>query len=441
MWGLGIAPFLGLLAAIALLPLIPRTHRWWENNVNRLRVSLFFAGLAVLYVLWALGTEAAGVALEHAIIDEYIPFITLLLSLYVIAGGINLKCDVPAHPLTNTTFLLIGTCIASFIGTTGASMLLIRPLLQTNSERRHVVHTVVFFIFLVSNVGGCLLPIGDPPLFLGYLYGVPFFWTFNLWMEWATCSAALLAVYYVWDSIVYRRERPSDIRRDEAVRVPLRVRGSINFIWLAGAVACVAFIDPNKPVPGLDWVPFKFMRELLLLFLLALSLLTTSRSVRHENRFNYAAILEVAALFIGIFVAMQMPLELLKAIGPELADRGLKEPWHYFWMTGSLSSFLDNAPTYVVFFRLSRGLTSEDIELVQLTNGDAVPYDLLVAISLGSVFMGAMTYIGNGPNFMVKSIAEQMGVRMPSFGGFLLRYSIPILVPLFVIITLLFLRD
>ncbi|NNM25758.1 MAG: hypothetical protein HKO59_07185, partial [Phycisphaerales bacterium] len=262
LWGLGTVPFGVLLASIAVLPLIPFTHHWWEENVNRLAVSMGCAGCTLAYYLWAKGPDSLLPVLNHAIPGEYVPFIVLLFSLYVISGGISLKGDLAAHPSTNTAFLAFGAAIASFIGTTGASMLLIRPLLQTNSERRHVVHTVVFFIFLVSNIGGTLLPIGDPPLFLGYLRGVDFFWTFNLWMPWALCCVLLLITYYVVDTRAYKRESLADICRDETQREPLRVTGLINVAWLAGIVAAVAFVVPGKPFPLLGFETFPFLREL-----------------------------------------------------------------------------------------------------------------------------------------------------------------------------------
>jgi Na+/H+ antiporter NhaD/arsenite permease-like protein len=353
--------------------------------------------------------------------------------LYVISGGISLKGDLVAHPATNTGFIAFGALIASFVGTTGASMLLIRPLLQTNSHRKHVVHTVVFFIFLVSNIGGCLLPIGDPPLFLGYLRGVAFFWTLNLWMPWAFCCCILLVVYYFLDSYYYRKEEAQDLLEDEREKQPLRLRGWINVLWLGGIVACVAMISHERELMSTGWTPFPFLRELLMLLLVGISLVTTPRGVREDNEFNYAAILEVAALFIGIFIAMQAPIEVLRVYGPSL---GLVAPWHFFWATGTLSSFLDNAPTYVVFFE-----TAGSLPLAPGVDVSATIIDpgLLVGISLGAVFMGAMTYIGNGPNFMVKAIAEQSGIRMPSFFGYMFKYSIPMLIPAFVVVTLVFL--
>ncbi|MCP3905700.1 MAG: sodium:proton antiporter [Planctomycetes bacterium] len=440
-WGLGILPFVGILGSIAILPLLPMTHHWWERNVNRFAIAILCGGLTVVYYLFARGADSILPMLNHAIPVEYVPFIVLLFSLYVISGGICLKGDLAAHPATNTGFLAFGAAIASFIGTTGASMLLIRPLLQTNSERKHVVHTVVFFIFLVSNIGGALLPIGDPPLFLGYLRGVDFFWTFGLWQQWLFCCITLLVIYYVWDSVAYRKETKSDIRADETQRTPLRLTGTINIVWLAGIVFSVAFIVPGKQFPGLGFTVFPFLRELMMLALVACSLLTTPRGVREANQFNYAAIIEVAALFVGIFIAMQVPIEVLKASG-ETLTAVMTDPWQFFWSTGALSSFLDNAPTYVVFFELGKVMPAGSAPVLLGEAGELgrISAQLLVAISLGAVFMGAMTYIGNGPNFMVKAIAEQSGIRMPSFFGYMFRYSIPILVPVFVMVTFVFLR-
>ncbi len=438
-WGLGVVPFAGLLLCIAILPLLPATHHWWESNRNRLGLSLCAAAITLVYYGLARGLHAIPPVLEHAVVAEYAPFIVLMFGLYVISGGISLRGDLAAHPSTNAAFLAVGAVIASVVGTTGASMLLIRPLLQTNAQRRHVVHTVVFFIFLVSNVGGCLLPIGDPPLFLGYLRGVPFLWTLGLWGPWLLCCGVLLGIYFAWDSVLYRREDPAAVRRDERQRVPLRLKGWVNVFLLTGVVACVALVDPNKELPGSGWRPFPFLRELIMLGLVAISLRATPAGVRLDNRFNYAAILEVAALFLGIFVAMQVPIEYLNARGAEL---GLAGPAQFFWATGALSSFLDNAPTYVVFFETARVLPPESgAAMVELAGGGAIAERLLAAVSLGAVFMGAMTYIGNGPNFMVKSIAEQAGVRMPSFFGYMFKYSIPLLLPVFAVVMLLFLRS
>jgi Na+/H+ antiporter NhaD/arsenite permease-like protein len=441
-------PFAGLLLCIAILPLVPATAHWWESNKNRLCVALVFSALALSYYMFvhpmtvdhATHQSFSGVAsvvhiLEHAILAEYIPFIMLLFSLYVISGGISLRGDLAAKPGTNTAFLAVGAVLASFIGTTGASMLLIRPLLQTNSERKHVTHTVIMFIFLVSNIGGCLLPIGDPPLFLGYLAGVPFLWTFKLTLPWAATCGILLVIYYVWDKRVIRKEREIDLIKDRLVKEKLSFRGKVNLLYLLGVVLCVALVDPNKPLPLLGIHPFPFLRELLMVALVVLSLRTTPKGIRADNQFNYHAILEVAALFVGIFICMQIPIEILRFKGPNL---GLSEPWHFFWATGGLSAFLDNAPTYVVFFTTAESLTHEaGPGILQLMGGQYIQESLLVGIALGAVFMGAMSYIGNGPNFMVKSIAEQSGVKMPSFFGYMV-FSCAILLPVFVLVTVLF---
>ncbi|MFO0840157.1 MAG: sodium:proton antiporter [Phycisphaerae bacterium] len=437
-----IAPFVALLLCIALLPLLRRTAHWWEHNRNKLLVSLALAGVTLAYTATRgpgegglSGLSAVLHLLEHAILGEYVPFLALLLSLYVVAGGLSLRGDIPATPAANTTLLAIGGLVASLIGTTGAAMVLIRPLLRINRERKHVAHTVIFFIFIVCNVGGSLLPLGDPPLFLGYLRGVPYFWTLALWPGWALMLGALLAVYWAWDVLAHRRELTRDIERDETEIIPLSLIGGVNFAWLAVIVLATALVDPSRPIIGTGWTPPPYLREGIQLAAAGLSLLTTPRAARADNDFNYVAIGEVACLFLGIFVTMQTPIELLHAAGPALARAGYTHPWQFFWASGMLSSFLDNAPTYVVFFETAcRIAPPEGAVLVALTDGDLVRADHLVAISYGAVFMGANTYIGNGPNFMVRSIAEQAGVRMPSFFGFM-AYSGLILIPLLLVIT------
>jgi Na+/H+ antiporter NhaD/arsenite permease-like protein len=432
-----IIPFVGILLSIAIFPLLPATAHWWEHNRNKLLVSVVFASLALGYYVFAYDVTRSTQVFTHTLLEEYVPFMVLLFSLFVISGGVSLRGDLAAHPATNTAFLAAGATIASLIGTTGASMLLIRPLLQTNSERQYVRHTVIFFIFLVSNVGGCLLPIGDPPLFLGYLKGVPFLWTLNLWKEWAFLCVVLLFVYYVWDSVMYRREDFPHIAADETQITPLRLEGKVNFLLLLGVVLSVALIKPGELLPGMSVKAFPFLREMAMLSFTGLSLVATPRAIRAHNLFNYRPILEVAALFIGIFIAMQPPLEILHASGDRI-DKVLDAPWKFFWITGGLSSFLDNAPTYLVFFQVANSMThAAGPGILQLLDGNYIRTDLLIAISLGSVFMGANTYIGNGPNFMVKSIAEQSGVKMPSFFGYMV-YSFGILIPLFVVISLIF---
>ncbi len=442
-----ILPFVALLLAIAILPLLPKTAHWWEHNRSKLTVALVLGAVTLLYYCfrgYGLGhgehVSAPGFAtvlsvLHHAVLAEYVPFISLLFSLYVISGGICVKGNIPAHPRTNFAFLAIGAILASFIGTTGASMLLIRPLLKTNSERKHVAHTVIFFIFIVSNCGGLLLPTGDPPLFLGYLRGVPFLWTLVLWKEWAFTCGLLLLIYWLWDCRAYRSEAPRDITRDETQVQKISVSGKINFLLLGLVVLATGTLDPGKEFFDTGWRPFPFGRELVQLACVGLSLLLTPGRVRRDNGFNYTAILEVACLFIGIFVCMQVPIEILNIKGSRL---GIDRPAEFFWATGSLSSFLDNAPTYVVFLETAKSLTAgPGPGVMDLLGGGHVLVAHLVAISLGAVFMGANTYIGNGPNFMVKSIAEQAGVKMPSFFGYM-AYSVCILLPAFTVVMYLF---
>ena len=449
---LTVLPFVVLLAAIAILPLTSHLSHWWEHNSSKLLVA---GGLAIVTLAYyafmhrhpvdlhfpthslvqpaAAGPSwgVAGTILTNAMLAEYVPFIVLLFALYCITGGVRIEGDLQATPTVNATFLGVGALAASFIGTTGAAMLLVRPLLETNRERRIVAHTLVFFIFIVCNCGGCLLPIGDPPLFLGYLEGVDFLWTLSLWKPWLVTNGFLLAIYWLWDTFyAHPRERAGDIRRDIRLAGPLKISGLWpNALLMAGVIAAVALLDPAKAVPGTNWHPWIFLREAVLLTLVALSLVLGSREVRDRNGFTYAAILEVAALFLGIFVCMQPALALLHEHGASL---GINSPRAFFWATGALSSVLDNAPTYLVFFKAAQSLPSNGVTMADVEVGR------LAAVSLGAVFLGAMTYIGNGPNFMVKAIAEQSGVKMPSFFGYCV-YSFGILLPVFILISLLFL--
>ena len=440
-------PFVALLLSIALLPLIPRCAHWWEHNRNKLIVSVVL-GLVVMtyYTLssggyggYLPGWPSLGQLIHHAILNEYIPFIILLFSLYTISGGIRLDGDIPAHPTTNCLFLLAGAILANIIGTTGASVLLIRPLLHVNAERRHVTHTIVFFIFLVSNIGGCLTPIGDPPLFLGYLRGVPFVWTLKLFPLWLTAVGLLLCVYYGIERIMYKKERKTDVQQDERIRKPFQITGRRNFLLMAGVIASVCFLVPGQKLPFTNLVvPNIHLREVILLVLAGLSIKVTPLHIHKANGFGFGPILEVAFLFIGIFITMQPAIEILRANGAAL---GVTSPLQFFWGTGLLSSFLDNAPTYVVFFELAGVLPPADGNVLHqvATGSTQISAALLLAISAGSVFMGANTYIGNGPNFLVKSIAEERGVPMPGFFGYML-YSLTILIPLFVVISLIFFR-
>jgi Na+/H+ antiporter NhaD/arsenite permease-like protein len=448
-----VIPFALLLGAIAVFPLMHATEHWWESNLHRFYVAAGLGLFTLAYYAMAhahpvdrhflghavIAPSTGGVSLgvpwaifQNAIFNEYVPFIVLLFALYTISGGIRIEGDLPAHPLTNSLFIGIGAVLANLIGTTGAAMLLVRPLLETNSERRHVKHTIVFFIFAVCNCGGCLLPIGDPPLFLGYLQGVDFLWTLVLWPQWLLVNGALLVIYYAWDHFwCYPHESKSDLVKDETQVRRLRFRGIWpNALLLLTVVVAVALLDPAKQFPGTDWHPWLFLREAVLLALIALSLALGEEQVRRDNQFSYGAIIEVAALFFGIFLCMQPALQILEVKGNEL---GIDVPWKFFWSTGALSSVLDNAPTYLVFFKAAQSLHTTGETMAGVDVG------MLTAISLGAVFMGAMTYIGNGPNFMVKSIAEKSGVKMPSFFGYML-YSLGVLFPLFVIVTLVFFR-
>jgi Na+/H+ antiporter NhaD/arsenite permease-like protein len=400
-----VTPFAWLLLGIAILPLA--APRFWESNTRKLLISAVLSVPVVGLYLWRNPQ-----ALLHAWRD-YVSFVILMGSLFVISGGVLLDGDFEAKPWVNTLFLGLGTVLASAIGTIGASMLLIRPLLHTNSERRRVVHTVVFFIFLVSNVGGTLTPLG-PPLFLGYLAGVPFLWPLRLSPIFGLTTAVILGIYFVWDTREHRRESLDRLERDRSILKPLRLLGGHNLGLLVGIVAAAALLSA-------PW------RELTMLLLMLTSWFSTSRHIHHSNRFAVAPMLEVAALFLGIFLTMTPALDLLRARGAEL---GVTEAWQYFWATGLLSSLLDNAPTYLAFTALGQGqhLPAEVI---------GMPHAILAAISTGACFMGGLTYIGNGPNFMVRSIAESRGIKMPGFGGYML-YSGAILIPVFLLITLVF---
>jgi Na+/H+ antiporter NhaD/arsenite permease-like protein len=403
-----VAPFVVMLVAIAVGPLA--VPSWWERNRNKLVVSAVLGAPIVILYMMIRPAALLGMA------EEYVSFIVLIGSLYVVSSGILLRGDLEATPTTNTAFLAVGAVLASFIGTTGASMLLIRALLQTNRERQHVRHTVIFFIFLVSNIGGMLTPLGDPPLFLGYLQGVPFGWTFRLWPPWLFMTGVLLAGYFVWDARAYAHETPAALRRDRTRIEPLRIRGAANGLGLGLVVLAVAML-------GAPW------RELTIVTIAGLSMWLTPPAIRRANSFTTYPMAEVAVLFFGIFLTVIPALDLLRARGAELGVRG---PAQFFWASGVLSSFLDNAPTYLTFLALAQGLG--------LANEVAgVPHAILAAISVGSVAMGANTYIGNAPNFMVKAIAEDAKVRMPTFLGYM-AYSGAILIPTFVVATLLFFR-
>ena len=423
-------PFVLLLLAVAVLPLV--AAHWWHQNRNKAIVAGLLAGPTAGYLL-AQG-EPGRAALGHEL-AEYVSFMALLFALYVVSGGIVLRGDLVGRPRTNLLFLAAGAVLANLIGTTGASMILIRPVLRINSERKRTGHIPVFFIFTVSNLGGLLTPLGDPPLFLGFLRGVGFFWTAQLWREWLPVNGLVLAVFYAWDAIAYRREKAADLYRDRVRIHPLRVGGlGVNAPLLALILFAVLFqsADVGRGIGNALGVGDLTLRrpwgEFVMLAAAGLSLVLSPKHHHKENQFAWGPIVEVAVLFLGIFVTMAPALALLTEHGAKV---GVTEPWQYFWLTGGLSSFLDNAPTYVTFGTLAAG--GDDFGALTRTK----PL-ILAAISCGAVFMGANSYIGNGPNFLVKAIAEEAGYPMPSFFGYIVRYVLPVLVPVFVVVTWVF---
>lgn len=432
-WGL---PFAGLLLSIALMPLLAGPI--WHHHYGKIAAG--WALLLVLPFAAVFGPIIAASEVWHILLQEYIPFIALLLALYVTGGGVLLKGTLIGTPATNTALLAFGTVIASVMGTTGASMLLIRPILRANAFRQRKIHTFVFFIFLVSNIGGSLTPLGDPPLYLGFLKGVSFFWTTtHLFSEFLVCAVLLLAAYYVLDSLAWAREKPTlpVIERREK----LSIEGYAN-LWLIGAVV-VMVLAQGYWQPG-DVALFgekigleRLVGVAVFVGIAAISIWVTPRQLRDDNGFAWGAIAEVAKLFAAIFVTMAPVLAILRAgtagaAAPLVAltsgAGGEPIPWVYFWLTGALSSFLDNAPTYLVFFNLAGGDPAHLMAEGALT---------LAAISCGAVFMGANSYIGNAPNFMVKAIVEEQGVRMPSFFGYC-AWAFVVLIPLFVLVTFIF---
>lgn len=418
-------PFVLMLLSIAIGPVV--AGHWWEKNVNKLIVALVL-GIPTAGILLAQGF---GHELEHQMVFDYIPFVTLLCGLFTVTGGIRLSGDIRATPAVNTLFLAVGAILASLMGTTGAAMLLIRPLLETNKQRKRTVYTVLFFIAIVANAGGLLTPLGDPPLFLLYLRGAPFTWFLHLAPESMIIDAVLLITYYFFDRYNYAHERPQDIARDNVQVEPLKIEGGINFLWLLGIVASVAFLN-EQYIPLMKQSDYwKFLREGAIVLMMLLSLATTRRTLRQANRFTWEPILEVAFLFIGIFITMTPALLYLQANAPSL---GLHSPLQFFFATGALSGFLDNAPTALAFHSVAQGLPAADVPYVA-----GIPEVLLKAISMGAVLFGSMTYIGNGPNFMVKAIAEAEGIKMPSFFAYMYKFSLIILLPLFAIIGFLFL--
>lgn len=427
-------PFGLMLLVIAVAPLI--VAEWWDHNKHKLAASLLLTiPTAVCLVMGGMAKE-----LEHQLLSDYIPFIVLLLSLYVITGGIHLSGDIQSKPWVNTLFLTVGWLLASIMGTTGAAMLLIRPLLATNQQREHKVHTVLFFIALVANCGGLLTPLGDPPLFMLFLRGAEFSWFVSLFPQWLLTGGLLLLIYFAIDSYYYKKEHPISLAADANEHLPLKIQGKTNLVYLVCVILSVAFIHSGT-IPQMDiatspvWI--RYMRELVLVLLTLMSLYSTKHHVRYElNKFSWAPINEVAVLFFGIFVTMTPALAYLNNHADAL---GFSHTWQFYYATGALSSFLDNTPTAVAFHSVAAGLTPEQISAFGSNMVAGIPELLLQAICLGAVFFGAMTYIGNGPNFMVKAIAEENGVNMPSFFGYMFRFSLIVLLPVYILVQLIFL--
>ncbi len=433
-----VLPFVLLLLMIATGPLF--YEHFWHKSYPIVAVSL--AIIVVLYYLFVLHNTHSPI---HAM-AEYIQFISLLTGLFVASGGIMINVDKEAKPITNVIILAIGAVIANIIGTTGASMLLIRPFIRLNRNRIKPYH-IIFFIFIVSNIGGCLTPIGDPPLFLGFLKGIPFFWTLtNNVVPWVFGVIILLIVFFYFDKANKANWELDDEDDTGEPTNAIGIKGNRNFLWLAVIVGSV-FLDPNV----FEWVPgivyegqkFSFVREIIMLSCAFLSFKFAEKKALAGNEFNFEPIREVAFIFIGIFGTMMPALELVSnyAQSPEGAEMISQNT--LYWGTGLLSGFLDNAPTYINFLTAGMAADGASInklnEVVQYAAG-GFPNSILElrAISVAAVFFGAMTYIGNGPNFMVKSIAEQVGIKMPSFFGYMVRYSIPILLPMFLVVWLIF---
>lgn len=425
-----VAPFVIMLLGVALGPVL--LSKYWHSQWNVLTFVLLVSGPTILW-LWNWGPDARE-ALGHEL-QHYCSFIALLFALYVIAGGIVLRGDVRATPIVNAGLLGVGAMLANFVGTTGASMVLIRPMLRINHDREHTSHLPVFFLIIVSNLGGLLTPLGDPPLFLGFLNGVSFGWTLRLWPQWLLAVGLALAMFLIVDWRSWRREPAAALRLEGQHIHRFRIRGRLNILLMALVMLCVLLQSPRVGLAASQWIgvnptlhrPWSDMALFALAFL---SLVTTRRERRAENRFTWSPILEVTIVFAGIFITMAPAIHLLQIHGRAFT---VSAPWQYFWLTGSLSSILDNAPTYLVMATLAAG--SEDLSLLAQNQ----PL-ILAAISCGAVFFGALTYVGNGPNFMVKAIVEQSGRPMPSFLSYSAAAAV-ILTPILLAITLVFFRD
>ncbi|WP_394887632.1 sodium:proton antiporter [Mesorhizobium sp. AaZ16] len=438
LWAL---PFAGILLSIATGPLL--YPHFWEHHYGK--ITAVWSALVVVPMALSFGTEATTVAVLHTVLLEYMSFIILLFALFTISGGILVAGNIHGTPAMNAVLLVIGACLASVVGTTGASMIMIRPMIRANDNRPLNAHVVVFFIFLVSNIGGSLTPLGDPPLFVGFLRGVDFFWTTaNLWAQTLIVGALVLTAFVVIDIVLHLREEGMPKIKDPTPDTKVRLRGLANIPLLAGVIAAILMSAVWKPgtaftFEGVEVELQNLVRDGIIVALALISLYVTKKEYRRANGFNWGPILEVAKLFAGIFICIIPVIAILRAgaegaLAPLVAlvtgPDGGPNDFAYFWMTGLLSSFLDNAPTYLVFFELAGG----DPETLMTTLGTT-----LAAISAGAVFMGANTYIGNAPNFMVYAIARQQGVRMPSFFGYML-WSGAVLIPVFIIVSMIAFR-
>mgnify|MGYP005734467799 FL=1 len=432
-----VIPFVGILLSIAVFPLV--AEEFWHHNFGK--ISLFWAASLILPFLVSQGFKITVYEILHVGLLEYIPFIILLLALFTISGGVRLKGTLVGTPTLNTIIIFVGTALASWMGTTGAAMLLIRPLIRANSSRENKVHVIVFFIFLVANIGGSLTPLGDPPLFLGFLKGVNFFWTTSaMFAPMLFLVVCLLIIFFALDTYLYRKEGRLEV--DHSKKEKIGLDGSFNLLLLAGVVGGVLLSGFWKPQISIEIYHVhielqNIVRDILLLLLTYCSWIMTSKQIRDQNEYTWFPIIEVAKLFAGIFVTIIPAIAILKAgtkgalstVVASVSDNGEPINYMYFWLTGILSSFLDNAPTYLVFFNTAGG----DPNFLM----NNIPNTLL-AISAGAVFMGANTYIGNAPNFMVKSISESSGIKMPSFFGYFFKWAVPILMPLFITVTYIF---
>lgn len=422
---LSLLPFILMLRSIAFSPLF--WNHFWEKNKNKLIISLLLS-FPVLVFLLSNGLEEQ---LIETIFFDYVPFIILLGALFTITGGIYLSGDIEANPFINSSFMTVGAVFASLMGTTGAAMLLIRPLIYTNKERKFKVHTILFFIAIVANSGGLLTPLGDPPLFMMYLRGAQFTWFISLFPEWLITNLLLLFVYFLVDSFYHKKEPKEVLILDKLNIRPIKIEGKINFLWLSGVVLSVAFLNVQYSSFIEHNEYYKFIREAVILIFAILSLFLTPKLIRQSNNFTWEPIKEVAYLFLGIFITMVPALLYLEANAELL---GVSSPTQFYYYTGFLSSFLDNTPTAVTFHSLALGLGETSSSMIA-----HIPEELLKAICLAAVFFGSMTYIGNGPNFMVKAVAEENNIKMPSFFAYMYKFSLIVLLPIFILIQLIFL--